>query len=219
MARYVAYYRPRSGPGRNKGDALRVQRERALAYVRENGELVGEFTEDEGQNQKRRPHLEHAINAARRKHAALIIPRFEAISRDPAFIERLSGLDIKIIALDIENIDDNGIAVLAEAAENKRAMLSARVRAGLEGARATGVRLGNPRIRDAQKKATEAAKRTPTKRREAILPEVRELRERGLSLRAIAEQLNLQGVQTVRGRKWYASSVRNVLRKVSREPQ
>ena len=49
-------------------------------------------------------------------------------------------------------------------------------------------------------------------RAEALAPVLRVLKERGLSLRAIAAELAKREVPTANGGKWHALGVRNLLR-------
>lgn len=44
-------------------------------------------------------------------------------------------------------------------------------------------------------------------------PLIKSLQDRGMSLKAIALELNNRGIQTRRKAEWYASSVRNVLQR------
>jgi hypothetical protein len=91
----------------------------------------------------------------------------------------------------------------------KRKMVSERIRAGLEKAKARGTKLGNPRqdMSDARRKYSEKAAQFRSK----AAPIIEELSQKGLSLRAIAQKLNERRISTERGGKWHASSVRRVL--------
>jgi len=71
--------------------------------------------------------------------------------------------------------------------------------AALAAKRAPGVRLGRP----------------PTVP-QSIVRRIQRLRARGLSLRAIAEELNDAGVSTAQGgKRWYAATLRHVLLRAS----
>jgi hypothetical protein len=86
---------------------------------------------------------------------------------------------------------------------------SKRIRKGLAAAKARGVKLGNPRIAEAQAiaKAVHQARRPALETCSLMAAWKRE----GKSLRAIARALNERGILPPRGRRWYASSVRNQL--------
>jgi hypothetical protein len=59
------------------------------------------------------------------------------------------------------------------------------------------------------------ARRSPTSAPANVVPIIRDVQRAGLkSLRAIADALNARGVRTARGGAWYASSVRDALKRV-----
>lgn len=211
MARYVAYYRVRSGPGKDRNIALSAQREAARCYIASNGELVEEFTEDETQQQRRRPHFKAAIKSSKRHDAILVIPRFRPIHRSAAFVQQLSDAAIEFLALDVPGANRATIAAFAAAAAQHRERLSERVKTSLQAAKAHGRKLGNPKIALARPKAVQAASGKAQETRQALRGEVAELRQEGRSLRAIADELNRRGTPTPRGREWHASSVRRIL--------
>lgn len=211
MAKHIAYYRVRSGPGKNRDGALATQREDVKRFVATNGELVEEFTEDEAEHQRRKPHFEAALTSAKRHHATLIIPRFRPIHRTAAFVDRLANEDVDFVALDMPGANQATIASLVAAAAQHRRMVSERIRTSLRLAQDRGRRLGNPEIARARPRATQAASEVAQGKRQVLREVLRELRARGLSLRAIAHELNSRGIPSARGRAWYASSVRKIL--------
>jgi DNA invertase Pin-like site-specific DNA recombinase len=85
--------------------------------------------------------------------------------------------------------------VLATFGQFERRLISERTREALAAKKASGVRLGRP----------------PTVPL-SVVRRIKRLRDRGLSLRAIAEELNESGVPTGQGGKqWYAATLRGVL--------
>jgi DNA invertase Pin-like site-specific DNA recombinase len=84
--------------------------------------------------------------------------------------------------------------VLATFGQFERRLIGQRTREALAAKKASGVRLGRP----------------PTVR-QAVVP-IQWLRGRGLSLRAIAAELNDSRVPTGQGgKRWYAATVRHIL--------
>jgi DNA invertase Pin-like site-specific DNA recombinase len=86
-------------------------------------------------------------------------------------------------------------SVMASAAQWEREIIGQRTRDALAVKKAQGMRLGRPRVLPAR-----------------VVTRIRRERERGLSLAAIANGLNRDGVGTAHGgARWYPSTVRAVL--------
>jgi DNA invertase Pin-like site-specific DNA recombinase len=207
LAKYVAYYRVRSGPGHRRDAALLAQSEAVASFVGSGDTLVAEFTEDEGPHQRRRPHFEEAI---KRHHATLVIPRFRPVHRSAVYVGRLRDQDVDFVALDMPEASRAMIVPIAAAAVEHRRTVSERIRASLLAAKSRGTQLGNPDIALARPKAVKAAREKAQKSRLALRSEVLRLRNEGRSLRAIADELNSRNIPTARGREWHASSVRKI---------
>jgi DNA invertase Pin-like site-specific DNA recombinase len=93
--------------------------------------------------------------------------------------------------------------VSAVFAELERKLIGERTKAALAQKKAAGVRLGRPRSLPAP-----------------VVARVAEARARGLTLRAIADELNRDGVPTAHGgTQWWAETVRGVLRSVECEAE
>jgi DNA invertase Pin-like site-specific DNA recombinase len=211
LARYVAYYRGRSGPGRSRDAALLAQSEAVRSFVGVGATLVDEFTEDEGPHQRRRPHFEEAIKSAKRHDATLVIPRFRPIHRSAAFVDRLRDQDVDFVALDMPEASRATIASIATTAAQNRQTVSERIQASLLAAKSRGTQLGNPELALVRPKAVKAARDKAQETRLILRSEVLTLRKEGRSLRAIADELNRRGIPTARGREWHASSVRRII--------
>ncbi len=84
----------------------------------------------------------------------------------------------------------------------ERERISRRTREGLAAARARGVRLGNPLRTEPD---------APAARRAA------ELRRAGLTIAAVAEALNTEGLRTARGCRWSSGNTYTLLRRVAPE--
>jgi DNA invertase Pin-like site-specific DNA recombinase len=105
----------------------------------------------------------------------------------------------------------------AALAEKERALISARTKAALAEKKKAGIKLGNPRAAETIGKA-HAARRVAADRFAADLQlVVRDIRAAGnTTLREIATALNVRGVRAAQGGLWGASSVRNLLRRLSK---
>jgi hypothetical protein len=67
--------------------------------------------------------------------------------------------------------------------------------------------VGSPDLAKARQAEMEAAERHAA----GVLPHVLPLRERGLSLRAVAAELTARGVKTARGGRWQVEQVAELL--------
>jgi DNA invertase Pin-like site-specific DNA recombinase len=110
------------------------------------------------------------------------------------------------------DVDPFILYLLAALAEKEREMMSTRTKAALAAVKARGVKLGGPKLAKACKSAVASIKALADQHASNALPVIREIRRAGTtSLHQIADALNARGITTPRGRRWYASSVRNVL--------
>jgi hypothetical protein len=69
-----------------------------------------------------------------------------------------------------------------------------------------------------QRLAAEARRRIANEAYSDLYPIVTELRESGLSFRAIAEKLNAEGYQTRRNKPWNPMQIRAVLKRAAALP-
>jgi DNA invertase Pin-like site-specific DNA recombinase len=101
------------------------------------------------------------------------------------------------------------IHILAAVAEHERAMISERTRAAMAQAKLRGVKLGNPRLDsgEAARANVAAADAFALK----VYPIIEDMIAGGLSLRAMAREMNERAIKTRTGKAWEASTVRNVI--------
>ena len=220
MGRVVAYYRVSTeGQGRS-GLGLEAQREAVEALCRQRDwQIVGDFTEVESGRRNNRPKLHAALKRAKVTGSRLVIAKLDRLSRNVAFLAALQESGSKFIAADIPEADEFTVHILAAVAQRERKLISDRTKAALGAAKARGVRLGNPngaqslrRAGKGTKAALEAVRRKATERASEFAEIVDDVRATGaVSLGAIARELNDRGILTPRGRRWHASSVRNLL--------
>ena len=189
------------------GAGLAAQRAAILAEAKRRGWRLVEVVEDVGYSGKgrKRPGIETALEALRQKRAdTLVVTKFDRLSRSmldfSRLMDRASRQNWALVALDLA-LDTSTPAgdmmanVLATFAQFERRLIAQRTRDALAVKRAQGVRLGRDR---------------------AISPDVAERiraeRASGMTLQAIADGLDQDGVPTARGGKhWYTSTVRAVV--------
>jgi DNA invertase Pin-like site-specific DNA recombinase len=99
--------------------------------------------------------------------------------------------------------------IMAAMAQHERKATSQRTKDALAAAKARGQKLGSPRPGSRQGNEVWAAQ--AEKFRENVYPLVRQLKDRGLTLRQIAQELNERHIRTCNNRVWYAATVSRLL--------
>ena len=111
----------------------------------------------------------------------------------------------------------NARNLFAAVAERERAMISERTRAALAAAKERGVKLGGPKLAEAQKKSMQVRMAQADAFAANILPIIRDIQASGVkSLRQIAVALNARGIATARGGTWSAVQVTDVINRDAR---
>jgi DNA invertase Pin-like site-specific DNA recombinase len=187
------------------GSDLEAQTKEIRAACVRNGfesvEVVRDFESHSGSDLER-PGLNYAIERLEAGDAnCLVVASLERLTRSAAhlgtLIDRLSESDIRLVVLDIELDTGNPDGRLAaEALANvgtlERRSLDTRTRKGLQAARDARGSSGRPSVAD----------------RPALKERIAQMRARGMTLQAIADTLNAEGVPTLRGgAEWRPSSV------------
>lgn len=210
MRRFIAYFRVSTDKQGRSGLGLEAQRAAVLDYVSRQGELVAEFTEIES-SRSQRPQLQAALELCRRRKATLLIARLDRLARNVAFISNLMESRVDFVAVDMPEANRLTIHILAAVAEYEREAISVRTKAALAAAKARGVRLGNPNPLPASRKAAASLQASARQYQATVRPIIEALRRQGMTLSAIAEELNRRAVPTARQGAWYATTVRNML--------
>ena len=167
----------------------------------ESVEVVRDFESYSGSDLDR-PGLLYAIERLEAGEAnCLVVASLERLTRSAAhlgtLIDRLGESRIRLVVLDIQLDTGNPDGRLAaEALANvgtlERKSLDTRTRKGLQAARQARQHSGRPAVAD----------------RPALKDRIAEMRARGMTLQAIADTLNTEGVPTLRGgAEWRPSSV------------
>lgn len=178
--------------------------------------LVG-ILRDEGHTAKtlERPGLQQALERiAARKADGIIVAKLDRLSRSTVdfglLLEWFQQLDATLVALDL-GVDTSTPGgrlvanVIMSVAEWERDANAERTRAALAALRARGKSISRPAVAD----------------RPELVQRIRTMREEeGLTLQAIADTLNAEGVPTSRGAKqWRVSSVQSAAGYTRRKPR
>jgi DNA invertase Pin-like site-specific DNA recombinase len=214
--KYIAYYRVSTAKQGQSGLGLEAQRAAVSQYLScgEGRELLSEFQEVEtGKGSDalaKRPQLRAALDACRKRGATLLIAKLDRLARNVHFVTTLMKAGVEFVAVDTPDASKLTIHIYAAMAEHEADQISARTKAALAAAKAKGVVLGaagsanlRPNIEERQRAANEFA---------TNLRGVFEgMKARGLSQRAMAEELNTIKVPAPKGGAWGLSQVQRVL--------
>lgn len=202
----IGYLRVSTEEQARSGLGLDAQREAIKAAAKARGWKVT-WAVDDGYSGStlKRPALAAALEALRAGDAeGLVVSKLDRLSRSAQDFANTMAAAKKqgwaLVALDlgVDTTTPSGklmAGVMAQFAEYERELISTRTKDALAAAKARGQRLGRPRAIDPK-----------------LLARIVKQRQKGLSLRAIAQGLNEDGVPTVRGgRCWHPATIRGLL--------
>jgi len=211
----VAYYRVSTVKQGQSGLGLEAQQAAVLVHARrQNLTISSEFTEVEtGTKKRRRPQLEAALEQTKRIGGVLLIAKLDRLARNVAVVAALMESGVRFIAVDMPEADNLTIHVMAAVAEREAQLISARTKAALGARKARGLTLGRPEnlTLEARQAGALTGKERAVRDMRTVAAYAGALRGQGLSLRAIAAQLEAHGFTTRRGGPWQAVQVKRVL--------
>lgn len=215
MKKYIAYYRISTKQQEKSGFGLEAQKDIVKRHI--NGAtLAGEFTEIESGRKNSRPQLDHALTLAKERGAILIVAKVDRLTRDTRFLLMLLDSGVDIYACDVPAMDRFTLTVLAAVAEKECASIRGRIKSALAAKKDRGEKLGRSEnfSQEGRKKGVESRleKRRNDERNRRAHSYAKILREKGMSLRAIANELNETKFGTSFGGIWSAVTVANLLK-------
>lgn len=226
MKAAVIYTRVSTQRQADEGLSMDAQTARCRDYCKGLGyEIAGEF-EDAGISGGRvsnRPGLQAALALVTETGGVLIaysLSRLARSTRDALDIaERLDKAGADLISLS-ESIDTTNAAgkmvfrMLAVLAEFERDLISERTKTALSYKRANGYKTGGPVPFGYDADSTGKLSKNLDEQKAIKL--IHKLRGEGLSLRAIAAELQKRGILTRTGRvKWQASAINEILKRAA----
>ena len=224
----VAYFRVSTKKQGESGLWLEGQKAAVLGYAQQNrGDIVREYVEVESGKNSDRQELARALSHAKRAKATLVVAKLDRLARNVAFLSALMESGVEFVAVDQPHANRLTIHILAAVAEDEARRISERTKTALAAAKARGTKLGSARpghwkgrehlrqaaIRKAVTVASEVRIKDTDDAYRDLAPLMRELRDAGKPLRAIADELNAQGYETRRGKPWNPMQVRRVLQR------
>jgi DNA invertase Pin-like site-specific DNA recombinase len=215
---FVSYLRVSTAKQGQSGLGLDAQRKAVTDFL--NGghwSLVAEYVEIESGANDQRPKLAEALARCRLHNATLVIAKLDRLSRDAAFLLGLQKAGVRFVAADMPEANEMVVGIMAVVAQAERKMISARTKAALQAATARGVKLGGDRgnlpafAEQGRLAGLETRRKDAEQRAADLAPIIAQLRSEGaISLRQIADGLNVRGVPTARGGRWSAVQVQRL---------
>lgn len=217
--KFIAYYRVSTQRQGHSGLGLEAQKAAVTAFLNGgNWTLVAEIVEVESGKRNDRPKLAEALRLCRLHKAKLLVAKLDRLSRNVAFVSALMESGVKFQAVDMPDVNEMVVHILASVAQGEAKAISERTRVALQAAKARGKVLGGLRwdITSVGEQGRAAALQTRQERaakyREDILPLIQQKQAEGaVTLKAIADALNMDGTPAPRGGSWSAVQVSRVI--------
>ena len=208
---FVSYLRVSTQKQGQSGLGLEAQRKAVSDYLNYGDwNVIEELVEIESGKNNRRPKLMEAIDLCKASGATLLVAKIDRLARDAAFLLNLKDAGIEFIAADMPEANRLTIGIMALVAEQEREIISKRTKDALAAAKAKGVQLGAYRdgkfvgrigTTEDAKRASDARTALYRSRSVEKWPMLQKVDPEGsLSLRSIADSLNLMNVPTVLGK-------------------
>jgi DNA invertase Pin-like site-specific DNA recombinase len=212
---YVLYLRASTQRQGQSGLGLEGQRLIAHHFIQPGDRILAEFVEIESGRKNNRPEMTRAILATRQTGATLLVAEMSRLARSVYFTSKLMEEKVRFRACDLPHADEFTINIMASVAQKAAKDISESTKRGLAAKKARGFQLGNPQNFTAASRAlgSEAVRHNALEN--AANKQARRLatvlRENGLTLEAIAHELNTNSYVTRRGKKFYKNTVRLLL--------
>ncbi len=213
--KFIAYYRVSTQKQGQSGLGLDAQKQAVLNYLNGgNWKLVQEVVEVEtGKGSDaldRRPQLKAAIDACKKQKATLIIAKLDRLARNVHFVSGLLESGVDFVCADMPQANKVMLQMYSVMAEWERDQISTRTKAALQAAKVRGVVLGvagaanlKPNIEQRQQAASEFAGK--------LKNVIEGMKARGLTQRAMCEELNSLGVKTAKGGQWSLIQLQRII--------
>lgn len=215
MKPVVIYRRVSTSEQGKSGLGLEAQASAITRFcTAENFEVVDGF-DDVGSGKlglEGRPGLAAALAKAARLKCPVVVSKLDRLSRDVAFISGLMARGVPFIVAELgADVDPFVLHLFAALGQKERQLISQRTKDALAPMVGTG-RLGNKtNLAEAQAKGCAGNAAASLAFAARVLPLVCRLKDSGLSLNAIAAQLNASNMPTMRNGRWTAKAVSRVV--------
>jgi DNA invertase Pin-like site-specific DNA recombinase len=214
--KFISYYRVSTDKQGKSGLGLAAQK--AAVADRLNGgrwQIVGEFIEVESGKRASRPQLDAALAACKKHKAKLIVAKLDRLSRNVAFLLKLIDSGVEVLFGDLPELTGAMgkfvLITMANVAELEAGLISERTKAALKAAKARGVTLGRHGAEVLASKYRDEARQRAVQ----LEPVMREMQNKGYSMRRMAIELTNRKVKTPRGGAWHPQTVKQVMKRLA----
>ena len=219
MKKVIGYTRVSTQEQGKNRNGLEAQAEAIRLFCHYNGYELLEIVEEvrTGMDDDR-PVLAEITKRAVKLGAYVVVNKLDRLSRDAIFILTYVRQNPRTIVTMLgEDVDSFSLHIYAGLAEKERQMIADRTRAGLEAKKARGESLGASKdaLAIAGVKAVAALQGKADEFAQRLKPTIQRMIDQGMTYRQMAEELNDLGVKTARGGNWYASTVGNIVARIS----
>ena len=230
--KYVSYIRVSTDKQGDSKLGIEAQQRINLNYIKSvNGELIKESLEIEtGTNKtristkqslsldnllKKRPVLRNLIDFCQKEKAALVVKDLSRLGRNQLLISYLMQAGVNFICADSPTDSPFILQIRAAVYEEEARLISKRTIEALQSKRARGEKLGN--VASLEKNRGKQAKHKQVNAinfYQSITPRILRLRKKGISLKEIAEDLNLDGIKTKEGKLFNPTTIYRILERL-----
>jgi DNA invertase Pin-like site-specific DNA recombinase len=226
----IAYYRVSPKRQEESGLGLEAQKTAIEGFAQASrGTIAAAYVEVESGRKADRPKLALALAHAKRSKATLVVAKLDRLARNVAFLSAIMDSGVDFVACDNPHANRLTIHILAAVAEDEARRISERTKAALGAAKARGTKLGSARPghwkgREDRRlagsvagaaAAAELHRKAASEAYTDLAPIVAELRDKGCTQAAIADELNKLGHTTRRGKAWNHVQVGRLLRRMA----
>ena len=206
----IAYVR-RSSDNRQQY-SLEAQKAYINDFADRNNLLILEWYEEtkSGKNMDREE-WKKCLKQAKKTGACIIVKSLSRLGREASSVINTLTEQKVIVAdrgLECDRLTLNLLAVIDQ---NELERISERTKLGLQRAKASGKKLGNPRPEESLKKGRATVQKKADTFALKMKPIILPMLNAGMSQKAIAEALNASEIKTVRNGSWTNTSIRRLV--------
>lgn len=168
-----------------------------------------------------RPGLRDALAKAKGLHCPILVSKLDRLSREVNFVSGLMKERVPFVVAELgADTDPFLLHLFAALSEKERKMIGARTRAALAVLKARGVVLGNrTNLAEAQARGHAGNAARAAAFRDKMVPIIAAYRSRGMTMAAVAAELNRHGIRTANGGEWRQPTISRLLKGAHVEEQ